>query len=317
MHLKNSLRMLLTGQNSRQGMWLLPLLMTVLVMVWIALRQPTFLGSQNLQNLIAQAVPLILASMGQLIVVLIGGLDLSVGAVMSLTTVILACGAPAYILIPGIFTAAALIGWINGAVIARLNVHPIIATLSTASAVQGVALWVRPVAGGEIPSVVLDLVSGQPLGVPMALIWVVVAVALGCKLIHLSRFGLHLFAVGGGSEVARSYGIQVERTIINAYMLSAIFAAAAGMFVAGRVVSGDPNIGALFAIESITAVALGGVQLAGGIGGIAGALTGSVFLALLANCMNLENLSAFIQTVIKGLILLAVVAMQPRKNIGL
>jgi ribose transport system permease protein len=313
----NTLRMLLTGQNSRHGMWLLPLLMTALVVIWIAIRQPTFLTSQNFQNLIAQAVPLVVVSLGQLIVVLIGGLDLSVGAVMSLTTVILASGAPSYVVIPGVFFAAALIGWANGMAIARLNVHPIIATLSTASVVQGIALLVRPVAGGEIPSVVTQLVSGQPLGIPMAVVWVAVAAALGWKIIHSSRFGLHLFSVGGGAEVARSYGIQVERTIVTAYMLSAIFAAAAGVFIAGRVVSGDPNIGALFSIESITSVALGGVQLAGGIGGVAGALTGSVFLALLANCMNLENVSAFIQTAIKGLILLAVVALQPRKNIGL
>ncbi|SEM05035.1 monosaccharide ABC transporter membrane protein, CUT2 family [Variovorax sp. YR750] len=317
MHNAQYLRSLLTGQNSRQGLWILPLLMALALSVWIATRQPTFIDSQNLLNLVAQAVPLLVAALGQLVVVLIGGLDLSVGAVISLTTAILASGAPAYVVIPGLFLAAAVIGLVNGLTIARLNVHPIIATLSTASVVQGVTLLIRPVAGGEIPAVVTQMVGGSVLGVPMPVVWTVGAVALGWKLVHASRFGLHLFAVGGGAAVASSYGIRVERITISAYVLSALFAAAAGMVVAGRVASGDPNIGALFAIESITAVALGGVQLAGGIGSVIGAFTGAAFLALLNNGMNLENISAFIQTVIKGLILLAVVAMQPRKTIGL
>jgi ribose transport system permease protein len=135
--------------------------------------------------------------------------------------------------------------------------------------------------------------------------------------VHASRCGLHLFAVGGGASVARAYGIGVERVTIGAYMLSSMFAAAAGVFLAGRIASGDPKIGDLFAIESITAVALGGVQLAGGVGSVGGAFSGVALLALLANGMNLENISAYMQTVIKGLILLAVIAIQPRKNIGL
>lgn len=308
---------LISGRNSRHGLWLLPLLMAFVVAVWMTFRSGTFVSSQNFSNLIAQATPLILASLGQLMVVLIGGLDLSVGAVISLSTSILVIDAPWFVVVPGVFVVAALIGLVNGLVIARLNVHPIIATLSMTSLVQGAALLIRPVAGGTPPPFVSQMVNAAPFGVPMPVIWLLVTVILAWMLIHRSRFGLHLFAVGGGPAVARFHGIRVERTIVSAYVLSSVFAAAAGVFLAARIASGDPQIGALFAIESITAVALGGVQLAGGIGSVSGAVTGAVFLALLANGMNLENLSAFIQTVIKGCILLAVVAMQPRKNIGL
>lgn len=311
------LRVVLTGRNSRHGPWLLPVGMAAVAAAWIATRQPTFSNAQNLENLVAQAAPLLVASLGQLIVVLIGGLDLSVGSVISLSTAIIASGEPAYVVIPGIFAVAALIGLVNGLAIARLNVHPIIATLSTTSVIQGVTLLVRPVAGGEIPEFVTRVVAGNALGVPMPMFWAVAAVACAWKLVHASRFGLHLFAVGGGAAIASSYGIRVQRVTVLAYVISAMFAAAAGMFIAGRIASGDPNIGALLAVESITAVALGGVQLAGGIGSVSGAIAGAAFLALLANGMNLENLSAFIQTVVKGLILLGVVAMQPRKNIGL
>ena len=313
----NKLRAMLTGQNTRQGLWPLPLIAAAAIAVVLAFRSDTFAHAPNLQNLVAQATPLLLASLGQLMVVLVGGLDLSLGAVISLTTAILASGLPAWIVLPCAFCAAALVGLVNGVAVTRLNVHPIIATLSTMSLVQGATLLVRPVAGGTVPDFVVALSGAAPLGIPMPVLWTLGATACGWKLLHASRFGLHLFAVGGGLAVARSHGIRVERIVISAYVLSASFAAAAGVFLAGRIASGDPKIGELFAVESITAVALGGVQLAGGVGSVPGAITGVAFLALLANGMNLENVSAFLQTVIKGLILLAVIALQPRKNIGL
>lgn len=305
------------SQNSRQGLWLLPLGMATFVAAWLAVRSTTFTTAQNVVNLIDQAAPLLLASLGQLMVVLIGGLDLSVGAVISLTTAILTIDAPAWVLLLMVSAAALFVGLINGFAVARLNVHPIIATLSTMSLVQGATLLIRPIAGGTVPDIVIRMVSSTLLGIPMSWGWILAACVIGWKLVHGSRFGLHLFAVGGGSVVARSYGINVERLTICNYMLCSSFAAAAGIFLAGRIASGDPQIGSLFAIESITAVALGGVQLAGGVGSVAGAVSGAVFLSLLSNGMNLENVSAFIQTAIKGLLLLAVIALQPRKNIGL
>lgn len=291
--------------------------MVVLAIIYLSFRSGAFFGTQNLSNLFAQATPLIIAALGQLIVVLIGGLDLSIGAVISMTTALVVIDAPPYVILPIVFAAAALVGLTNGIAVARFNVHPIIATLSVMSVVQGITLLIRPVAGGTTPDFIVDMVGGTILGIPMAFFWVVSMIAIGWKLVHASRFGLHLFAVGGGSAIASSYGISVSRITISAYVLASTFAAAAGIFIAGRIGSGDPKIGDLFAIDSITAVALGGVQLAGGIGSVVGTLTGSAVLALLANGMNLENISAFVQTVVKGLILLAVVAMQPRKNIGL
>jgi ribose transport system permease protein len=309
--------MLMSGANSRHGLWLLPLCMAIIISMWMTMRSSTFTSGQNISNLIAQAAPLILTSLGQLMVVLIGGLDLSVGAVISLSTSILVIDAPWFVVLPCVFIVAALIGLTNGVLIARFNVHPIIATLSMSSLIQGAALLLRPVAGGTPPAMVAEMVNAKFLGLPMPVLWVLASIVCAWLLIHRSRFGLHIYAVGGGISAARFHGIPVERIIVSAYMLSSIFAAAAGVFLAGRIGSGDPLIGSLFAIESITAVALGGAQLAGGIGSVWSAVTGAVFLALLANGMNLENLSAFIQTVIKGSILLAVVAMQPRKNIGL
>jgi ribose transport system permease protein len=307
---------LLTGRNSRHGLWFIPLLIGCIGCISLFIRIDDFQNKQNFLNLVAQAAPLMIVSLGQMIVVLVRGLDLSVGAVISLSTAILALNAPSYVLLPTVFASAALIGLINGIAITRLNVHPIIATLSVMGIVQGSTMLIRPVAGGSIPVIVTQLVTGEFLGIYMPLIWFVVILLLGWKLIHGSRFGLHLFAIGGG-DVANTFGIPEKRNTILAYMLCSAFAALSGVFLAGRIASGDPNIGALFAIDSITAVALGGAQLAGGIGSLHGTVVGAVLLALLANGMNLEGVSAFIQTVVKGAILLFVVALQPRKNIGL
>lgn len=306
----------LLSRNSRQGLWILPLLACVLACIALAITTADFLTAQNFLNLIAQAAPLLLVTIGQAAVVLVRGLDLSVGSVVSLTTAILSLNAPAIVTIPVAFLVAALIGLVNGLSVTRLNVHPIIATLSMLGIMQGIAMLVRPTAGGSIPTMVTAAVNGNLVGVYMPIAWTVLAILVGWKLLHGSRFGLHLFAIGGGHGV-RTFGIPERRNIMLAYVISALFAALAGTFLAGRISSGDPNIGAEYAVDSITAVALGGIQLAGGIGCLQGAVIGTALLALLANGMNLLNISSFLQTAITGAILLAVISLQPRKTIGL
>lgn len=306
----------LSARNSRHGLWFLPLLVGLAGGAALAATAADFATTQNLLNLTAQAAPLLLVSIGQMLVVLVRGLDLSVGSVISLSTAILSIDAPATVTIPAVFVTALVIGLVNGVAVTRFHVHPIIATLSVTGIAQGITMLVRPVAGGTIPPIVTMLVNGEVLGIYMPLIWVVVAILAGWKLIHGSRFGLHLFAIGGG-DTADTFGIASRRNILLAYVACSTFAALAGVFLAGRIASGDPNIGTQYAVDSITAVALGGTQLAGGIGSLQGTVIGTLLLSMLANGMNLLNVSSFVQTAIKGLILLAVIAIQPRKTIGL
>lgn len=306
----------LSARNSRHGLWFLPLLVGLAGGAALAATAADFATTQNLLNLTAQAAPLLLVSIGQMLVVLVRGLDLSVGSVIGLSTAILSIDAPATVTIPAVFVTALVIGLVNGVAVTRFRVHPIIATLSVTGIAQGITMLVRPVAGGTIPPIVTMLVNGEVLGIYMPLIWVVVAILAGWKLIHGSRFGLHLFAIGGG-DTADTFGIASRRNILLAYVACSTFAALAGVFLAGRIASGDPNIGTQYAVDSITAVALGGTQLAGGIGSLQGTVIGTLLLSMLANGMNLLNVSSFVQTAIKGLILLAVIAIQPRKTIGL
>jgi ribose transport system permease protein len=316
------LAQLLKGKSSRQGLWILPLLLALAVSLVLAILTKDFAGVENLSNLVAQAMPLIITAIGQMFVIVIGGLDLSVGSVVSFTTAILALDAPAYFTVPAVFVLAALIGLTNGLVITRFNVHPIIATLAMQYIVLGVTRILRPVSGGTVPDIVTQLVKGSVLGISMPMIWGVFVVLIAWKLLHASRFGLHLFAIGGGiasgtEDAARNFGVPVRRNIIFAYVACSCFAALAGVFLAGRIVSGDPNVGLLFELDAITAVAIGGTQLSGGIGSLHGTVIGALVLALLSNGMNLANVSPFIQTAIKGTILMLVVAFQSRKKIGL
>lgn len=313
---------ILHARTSRQGLWILPLVMAVTISAALAILTKEFAGTENLTNLVAQAMPLVITAIGQMFVIVIGGLDLSVGSVVSFTTAILSLNASTYVLIPAVFLSAALIGLTNGVVITRFNVHPIIATLAMQYIVLGITRVLRPVSGGTVPDIVIQSVKGSILGIAMPMIWGVVVVLIAWKLLHASRFGLHLFAIGGGiasgtEDTARNFGIPVRRNIILAYVACSCFAALAGVFLAGRIVSGDPNVGLLFELDAITAVAIGGTQLSGGIGSLHGTVIGALVLALLSNGMNLANVSPFIQTAIKGIILMLVVAFQSRKKIGL
>ncbi|KEA04368.1 MULTISPECIES: ABC transporter permease [Rhizobium/Agrobacterium group] len=320
--MNKTLTRLFTGGQSRQGLWIVPLLITIILSIALIVQTDQFLNSENLFNLVAQAMPLIITAVGQLFVILVGGLDLSVGSLISFTTAILALDAPGYILIPAVFLLAALLGLTNGYVITRLNVHPIIATLAMQYIVLGAARILRPVSGGTIPDVVISSVSGSFLGIPMPIFWGICVALVAWKLLYGSRFGLHLFAIGGGissgvEDATRNFGVADKRNVILAYVACSCFAALAGVFLAGRIVSGDPNVGLLFELDAITAVAIGGTQLSGGVGSLQGTIIGALVLALLSNGMNLVNVSPFIQTAIKGGILLLVVGFQTRKKMGL
>lgn len=317
-----ALARLFTGSQNRQGLWIVPLLITIVFSIALIVQTDQFLNRENLFNLIAQAMPLIITAVGQLFVILVGGLDLSVGSLISFTTAILALDAPGYITIPAVFLLAALLGLTNGIVITRLNVHPIIATLAMQYIVLGAARILRPVSGGTIPDVVIRSVSGSFLGIPMPIFWGICVALVAWKLLYGSRFGLHLFAIGGGissgvEDATRNFGVADKRNVVLSYVACSCFAALAGVFLAGRIVSGDPNVGLLFELDAITAVAIGGTQLSGGVGSLQGTIIGALVLALLSNGMNLVNVSPFIQTAIKGGILLLVVGFQTRKKMGL
>src|SRR5262245_10951152 len=157
--------------NSRHGLWTIPLLVAICCCLGLAASTADFASRQNVLNLFAQAAPLILVSIGQMIVILVKGLDLSVGSVVSLTTGILSLNAPVCVTVTAAMLTAAVVGLLNGVAVTRFRVHPIIATLSIMGITQGVAMFVRPSAGGTAASEIVALVNGQLFGVYMPVIW--------------------------------------------------------------------------------------------------------------------------------------------------
>lgn len=310
-------RFLATPATSRSGAQNLAALLIVLVVLFLTFSSPRFLTVGNVENLVVQIAPLLLAALGQTVVILTGGLDVSVGAVIGLTTAIVSLPMSAWVTAPLALVAAALVGAWNGLLVHRLKIHPIVVTLASSTMVSGVALLVRPTPGGSVPQVLITLVNGRFLGLPIALYWIVLFVGLGIWMLQRTRFGLHLVSVGGSASNARLAGIKVGRIVVGSYVLSALFAAVSGLFLAGRVSSGDALIGLPFTLDSIAAVALGGTQFTGGIGGMAGTLFGSVLLGLLSNGMNLLNVSPFLQSILNGLLLLLAVSFSRRKRYGI
>lgn len=309
---------LFTSQSAvwsrRRSAWPALILIVVLLVV-LGILAPGILSARNLLNILTQQASLIAVTIGQSLVVLTGGLDLSVGSVVSLTTAIVSLDTP--FAMPLAILAALAVGLVNAAGIVRFGVHPILMTLSTMTALQGVALLVRPIPGGSTPAWLNAYANGTFLGLPMPALAAVILVIGATLMVSRSRFGLHLVATGGSAENARLGGVKTDRVIAAAYILSSLFACMGGINLAGRLTSGDPLVGTQFAVDSIAATALGGTLLSGGLGGIPGPAAGVIFLALLSNGMNFMSISTYYQMIIKGCLLIVAVSAHRRKIPGL
>jgi ribose transport system permease protein len=305
------------SKTSRKGGQNLSFLLVIIVAVGLSVTTEQFLSAENTQNLVVQMTPLLLVALGQVIVVLTDGLDVSVGAVIGLAAAVITLPINPVLAFIIVVLLAIIIGVINGSAVALLDIHPIIATLSTSTIITGIALMIRPTPGGEVPAWLAVSVGGNIAGFPVELIWCVLAMVIVLWLLGRTQFGLYIFALGGGRENARLAGINVIKVTILAYVTCSLFAACAGLFLAGRISSGDALIGLPFTIAAITAVALGGTQFTGGLGGARGTLLGCMLLAFLSNGMNLLNVSPFLQSIVAGLLLLAAVGFTRRKTIGI
>lgn len=298
----------------RRTAWPVLALIALLVLV-LGTMSPGILSTRNLLNILNQQASLISVTIGQALVVMTGGLDLSVGSLVSLTTAIISLDSAWSV--PLAILVALLTGAVNAYGVVWLRVHPILMTLSTMTALQGVALLVRPIPGGAVPNWLVAYANGTLFGIPLpACAAVVIALLAGLMVAH-SRLGLHILASGGSADNARLGGVQSDRVIACAYILSSLFACLGGINVAGRLASGDPLVGSQFAIDSVAATALGGTLLSGGVGSIVGPVGGVLFLALLANGLNFLNISTYFQMIIKGALLVVAVSAHRRKSPGL
>jgi ribose transport system permease protein len=291
------------------------ILILLLAVYWQKAPQFTEREWRSIAN---QGMTLTIASLGQTLAVLTGGIDLSVGPMVALSNSIIASMGDREnsdrALALGIVTAlavGALGGFINGVVIAYGRLQPIIVTLATGYIFGGIALRVRPQPGGYVPFERADLLTGLSFGkVPRSLV-LLIALLIFWQLFRRTRLCMRIYAIGSSQGAAYMSGIDVARTKVWTYTLVGFFSALAGVFVTAQTASGDANAGLVYTLNSIAAVVIGGASLAGGVGTFYGTLAGAYTLALIPSVLfffDFYKQRPLSQELYKGLILLAAVS---------
>lgn len=272
-----------------------------------------FLTPRNFASMAGQIAPLAFASIGQMAVILLGGIDLTTGPVISLVTTIAshllasAAGVPIVLGVLCCLAAGLAVGLFNAFLIVRLKIPDLVATLGTFSVVQGLALLVRPSPGGTIAPEIAAQITQRLAMVPVAFIMVVLLYVFAELVLSRGRIGARLYAVGSAAEAAEVAGIDAGRVKALAYAFSGLMAAVAGIIIAARIGSGDPQAGATFTLASVTAVVTGGTSVFGGTGTAIGTFLGATLVVLLQNILNQFQVSAYWQYVWAGALTLAAV----------
>jgi ribose/xylose/arabinose/galactoside ABC-type transport system permease subunit len=293
----------------------------VLMCIIFAMLSNRFLTLSNFQNLMRNTAPLIIAGCGMTAVMIARGIDLSVGSILAVTSVLAAAlaiaGVPLYLAFALALLFGAFVGLVNGTIIASMQVSAIIVTLGMLNIARGIAYLVSPSALlVGLPPDWSDLGTSKIWIFPMPIIIALAVVAIAHWVTTSSTFGKRIYAIGGNEEAARLSGINIERTLVVLYMLCGFTAALAGLVLSSRVGSGDPNIGVGFELQVIAAVIIGGTSLSGGEGRILGTVIGALIIGVLSNGLNLAGVEPFWQYVAQGVVLIAAVIIDRRVNLG-
>ena len=289
-------------------------LLLLLIALWIALSvaTPSFASEINISNLLRQGSMIAILAVGQTFVIITAGIDLSVGAIVGFCTVIPAlvinAGWPVPVAVLATLLVGVAIGLFHGFGIVRMGLPPFIITLATLTSLRGVGLLITNGNSISIQSDAFQQFSRNSfLGIPN-LFWMVILVAVpSYVLLHHSRWGRYLFAVGSNPEAARLSGVNVPRTIYMAYILSGLCAAFVGVLLASRIGIGNPTQAEGWELQAIASSVIGGTSLFGAIGSVHGPLLGAFILATINNGANLLNVNSFWQRVITGLLIIVIV----------
>lgn len=274
---------------------------------------PVYRSHANISNLLIQIAPLAIVAISQAVVLIGGGVDLSLGAVISLTTIISAnlMGTSAQEIILGlvlIFSIASLVGFINAVICNETHIPPLIVTLAMSYVVQGIVLWYRPTPGGSVPKSLSNIIVYRFNVLSIPIIIVVIIYIVFTFIMSRSVFGLHTYAVGENELYARMAGVNIKKIRIGNYIISAVLASVAGIVLASRIGSGAPLIGSPYTLNSLTAAVIGGMTFAGGEGFVIGALGGAAIIGMINNALNMSGVGPFYQYIFRGgLLILAMI----------
>lgn len=297
-------------------------IMLAAMLLLLAVFEPRFLSDKNLVNVARAASILGLVAIGQTLVLIVGGFDLAVGAVVAGASVVTAkvmvgavesgvdpAGATALGIAAGILSGI-LVGTVNGVLVGYFRLSSFMVTLATAAMVSGLSYFTTtgiPIYG--MPDTFMEWFGqGDYLPVPLVVVVCAVTTVVAYVMQSRSRLALHLYATGGNERAAAVSGVKIERCVLLAYVCSGVLAALVGVLLSARLGSGQANIGAELTLQSIAAAVIAGVSLRGGVGDVRRVLVSVLFLSVLGNAMNLVRIDSKLQTVFLGLILMAAVA---------
>jgi rhamnose transport system permease protein len=284
----------------------------------VTLRNPVFLTTANLQDILLNISILVIVALAQMMVIITRGIDLSVGSMIGLTAMMVSFavvglpGMPAVLTLPLGMALGAVLGAFNGLIVAYGGVPPIIATLGTLSVYRGLIFlyskgqWINAF---EIPAGFKQLAKASPLGVPNLILFAIVVAVLVFLFLTYTRAGRDIYAVGSNPDAARFAGIPVQRTIFMVFVLSGVLCGLAGVLWASRYEAAQTNTAMGFELQTVAAPVVGGVNIFGGSGSVLGVGLGAFLLGIINNALTLVKISPFWQLAVQGLlILLAVMA---------
>jgi ribose/xylose/arabinose/galactoside ABC-type transport system permease subunit len=284
-----------------------------------AVLSPAFLSGRNISNMLLQAAPLGIVVIGQAFVILVRGLDLSVGSVMATAAVVATSFSGQDADAPAIFAVAVAVGLLtglaNGLLIAKRNVSPFLATLATMIVLQGLRFaYTQGAPSGNVPPFYRVLGSQLFYGLPYNIIILVVLAAVFSIILNKTVFGRQVYITGGNPTAARLVGINADLVTIICYVISGVLAAIAGLILSGFVGIVDNWVGRGFELDSIVAAVMGGIALSGGRGSIIGGLVGAAILVVVFNGVLLLGLPIQFQIIIKGVVIVVAAAFYVKRG---
>ena len=291
----------------------------ILLLTFFSLSADYFLSWSNMVNIARQVSMIAIMAFGMTVVVVSGGIDLSVGAIMGFSGVFTAAlmmnfHMPVWVCVIGGILSGGIIGYINGTVITKLKIPSFIATLAMLNIARGLTYLytdAKPIYG--LPDHFNIIGTGYIGPIPIPVILMLLVFAVFTVLMKKTKIGRYALSIGGNAEVARLSGINIKRYMRSFYLISGLMAGLAGIILTARMGSGEPNAGLSLEMDVIAAVVLGGTSLSGGKGTILGTLCGALLMGVLDNGLAMLQVSPFAQMVCTGVIVLIAVAISMRK----
>jgi ribose/xylose/arabinose/galactoside ABC-type transport system permease subunit len=293
----------------------IPIVVLGAALIIVSLYVPRFLTTRNITNIGVQTVGVALMAIGETAVLITGGIDLSIPAVMAVSGIAGAMfmhdGGHPLLAILIMLVIGVTAGAVNGYAVARLKMIPFVVTLSMMVIATGIAVWITNATSvGGIPSSFIDGITGKVAGVPVPIIILVIVTILAQLLIKRSLYGRWLYSVGTNARTSRVSGIPTDSVILGAYLVSGLFAGLAGAIITARLASAAPMMGRdTVVLDIIASCVVGGVSIYGGQGAPLGAVIGALFITSISNSMNLLGISYFTTLLIKGLVIIMAVAL--------